>query len=266
MNLLNTSKVFASFVMLIALIACNESGTSTGADSASIQVQPQGQRGSTARMALVDNFLYAISGNVIQLFNIEDGNNPEPWVTVQLDFGIETLFPYGDYLLVGADAGVFILDNSDRANPQLIGEFIHATAIDPVVARGDIAYVTLSRDPAQFPTGDTDRLDVVDISDPSNPQLIHTVEMQGPRGLTIDGDQLHVCDGEGGIKTFSLDNPREPTLQFVLPNDRCTDMLIANDVLLTIGSDNLSQYDVTMGRPVKISEMRRENVFYLLNP
>lgn len=257
-------KLLLSIALTVALLGCNESGTSSGASPASAEAQ--GLRGSTARMALIDNFLYTISGNVIQLFNVEDGSNPELWTSVQLDFGIETLFPYGNFLLVGADNGVFILDNSDRASPELIGEFIHATAVDPVVARDDIAYVTLSRDPAEFPNENTDRMDVVDISDPVNPQLIHTVDMQGPRGLALDGERLHVCDGEGGIKTFSLENPREPTLQFVLPNDRCIDMILANDVLITISEEDISQYDVTMGRPMKISALPRETVIYLLNP
>ncbi len=249
--------------LALGISGCNESGGSSGGAESSSN---QGQRGSTARMALIDNYLYAISGDVIQLFNVEDGDNPEPWTTVQLDFSIETLFPYGDYLLVGADSGVFILDNSDRAAPTLIGEFIHATAVDPVVARDDLAYVTLSRDPAQFPNENTDRMDVVDISDPSDPQLIHTVNMRGPRGLTLDGDRLHVCDGEGGIKTFSLEDPRKPTLQFNLPNERCIDMLMVNDILLTIGEEGVNQYDVTMGRPIKISELEREPVIYLLEP
>jgi len=259
---LSFKKLFACVVIASTLVGCDGSGSSTEGSGAS----SQGLRGSTARMALIDNFLYAISGNVIQLFNVEDGNNPALWASVQLDFGIETLFPYGDFLLVGADSGVFILNNADRANPELIGEFIHATAVDPVVARDNIAYVTLSRDPAQFPTENTDRMDVVDISDPTNPQLIFTVDMQGPRGLTIDGELLHVCDGEGGIKTFSLENPREPTLQFVLPNDRCVDMILTGDILITINEDGITQYDVTTGRPMQISQLRREPVIYLLNP
>jgi len=202
-------------------------------------------------MALIDDYLYAISGDVIQLFNVEGGRDPELWAAVQLDFSIETLFPYGNYLLVGADSGVFILDNSDRANPVLIGEFIH---------------VTLSRDPAEFPNENTDRMDVVDISDPANPQLIHTINMQGPRGLALDGDLLHVCDGDAGIKTFSIENPTEPNLQFVLPNDQCVDMIVAGDILITFSEDGISQYDLTTGRPMKISELQREAVIYLLNP
>jgi len=261
---LHFKHLIASVVIAAVVAGCNESGTST--DGAGVSSVAQGQRGSTARMALIDDFLYAISGDVIQLFNVEGGQNPELWTSVQLDFGIETLFPYGNFLLVGADNGVFILDNSDRAAPLLIGEFTHATAIDPVVARDDIAYVTLSRDPAEFPNENTDRMDVVDISNPANPVLIHTVDMQGPRGLAIDGDLLHVCDSEGGIKTFTLENPREPTLEFVLPNDRCIDMILTDDILITISENDISQYDVTTGRPMKISEMRREAVIYLLDP
>jgi len=250
--------------MSVVVAACGSEG---GADGSSGSGSPaQGQRGSTARMALVDNYLYAISGNTIQLFDVENGDAPLAWTQVQLDWGIETIFPYQNYLLIGADNGVYILDNSDRAAPTLIGEFVHATAEDPVVARENLAYVTLRRDDTIAPNGIIDRLDVVDIADPSNPQLVHTIEMTGPQGLTVDGDRLHVCDGEAGVKTFSLENPREPNLMFSLPNDRCTDMLMVNDILVTIGEDGVSQYDVTMGRPVLMSELARETVIYLVEP
>ena len=246
----------------LVLTACGE-GVSGGDGSGGAV---QGQRGSTARMALIDDFLYTISGDTLQLFNVADGTNPEPWTVVQLDFGIETLFPFGNLLLVGADAGVFILDNTDRAAPVLIGEFIHATAEDPVVARDNLAYVTLARAPNQRPTDTTDIMDIIDITDPTNPIVVHTISMESPKGLTIDGERLHVCDGEGGIKTFSLANPEQPSLMFTLPNERCTDMLMVNDILLTVGVDGVSQFDVTMGRPQKISEITRETVIYLLDP
>lgn len=246
------------------LVACEDTGTSSSGGNGSVT---QGQRGSTARMALVDNYLYAISGDSIQLFNIDDGDSPQAWTTVQMDFGIETLFPYGDYLLVGGDRGVYILDNTDRASPTQVGEFTHAEAQDPVVANDDLAYVTLSRDPATFPGQDNiDRLDVVDISDVTNPTLIHTVSLSGPRGLTVDGDRLHVCDGYSGLKTFSLENPREPSLLFTLPNDECNDVLMINDNLVAVGDTGVSQYDVTLGRPAKISEITRQSVIYVVDP
>jgi len=255
----------SGLVLCLFLSACSDSGGDGGVAGGSGN-SGSGQRGSTARMALVDDYLYAISGDTIQLFNVADTSNPIPWVSVQVDWAIDTIFPYQNYLLIGADNGVYILDNTDPASPVLIGEFVHATARDPVVARENLAYVTLRRDDTQAFSDDLNRLDVVDITDPSNPELIFTVSMTGPQGLTVDGDRLHVCDGEGGIKTFSLENPREPSLMFTLPNDRCTDMLLGDDVLVTTGSNGIRQYDLTMGRPALISEIARETVIYTVNP
>ncbi len=259
-----TAHIIAVLSLVGLLVACEESGGSAGGSGTSA---PQGQRGSTARMALVDDYLYAISGDTIQLFDVGDGDSPQAWTTVRVDFGIETLFPYGDYLLVGGERGVYILDNTDRASPTQVGEFTHAEAQDPVVANNDLAYVTLSRDPATFPGQENiDRLDVVDISDVTNPTLIHTVNLSGPRGLTVDGDRLHVCDGVSGLKTFSLENPREPTLLFSLPNDECNDVLMVNGNLVAVGDTGVSQYDVTLGRPAKISEINRQSVIYVVDP
>jgi len=262
---MNIQLVKHGFLLAAALllISCSEGPTegSVGAGETA-----SGSRGSTARMALVDDYLYAISANTVQLFDVSEPASPQPWVQVQVDWDIQTLYPFKDYLLIGAASGVFILDNADRANPQLIGEFVHATAQDPVVAQETLAYVTLKQDNTNPPNGITDRLDVIDIADPSNPVLIHTVAMTGPQGLTVDGDRLHVCDGEGGLKTFTLENPREPRLMFGLPNARCTDMLMANDILVTTGVDGVQQYDVSMGRPLLMSTIVPQSVIYLVSP
>jgi len=255
MNISNRLKTLVAVCAVAVLSACAEDGSS-GSDGGSSGNPASGQRGSTARMALVDKYLYAIADDTIQLFDLDNGDRPLASSLVQLEQGIETLFPYQNYLLVGGANGVYILDNTDPANPVRIGEFVHATADDPVVAKDDLAYVTLRN--AQTGNGPRNRLDVVDISDPTNPQLIYTVEMEAPRGLTVDRSQLHVCDGDGGIKTFSLDNPREPSLQYRLPNDRCTDVLMVNDLMVTVGEDGVGQYDVTMGRPFLISRIPLE--------
>jgi len=257
-------KQCCSLVVSIFVLACsngNESFNQGAGDLAS------GARVSSARMAIVDDYLYAISGDTVQLFNLEESSAPSPWVLVEVGFNIETLFPHDNYLLVGAQSGVFILDNTDRASPMLVGQFAQATAQNPVVARANLAYVSLR----SFETDEGEqlgenRLEVIDISDPSNPQLLNTISMTRPAGMTIDGDSLHVCDGDSGLKTFSLENPREPRLMFGLPNARCKDLLMADDVLVATGLEGIQQYDLTMGRPLLISELTREPTIVVINP
>lgn len=92
---------------------------------------------------------------------------------------------------MGAADGIHILDNTDPASPENVGDFQHATAIDPVVAQNGIAYVTLKRDLTQPGPGIANQMNIVDISDVTQPVLLDTLSMQGPAGLTVQGDRLH---------------------------------------------------------------------------
>jgi len=250
----------ASAVILVAvtLAGCGGGEGGNGLSGGSVT----GTGGSTARMVLDDDYLYAISGSNVQLFDVTAPATPLPWLDVRVDWSIETLFAYGDYLLVGAANGVFILDNRDRAAPTLVGEFLHATAIDPVVAQDSLAYVTLKRDSSLPGPGVDNQLNVVDISDVVNPELIETLQLQAPEGLAVFGNRLHICDGPAGLKTFDLEDPRLPVLLHVLPQIMCRDLIRTDDALIVISSSGLQQYDMTTGVPVIMSEMSTQPVIY----
>ena len=103
---------------VLALVACEGGSGSSSADSSSSDTTGRG--GSTARMTIGGDFLYAIAGSEVQLFDISAPQAPNPWTKVQVAWDIETLFPYGDYLLIGAASGVRIMDNRDPASPQYL--------------------------------------------------------------------------------------------------------------------------------------------------
>ena len=103
-NILSTLLVSSS--LLIA--GCNENGTSSSGSEGGVT----GTGGSTAKMTIAGDYLYAIAGSNVQLLDISTPAAPQPWTQVEIDWDIQTLFPYGDYLLVGAADGMHILDNS----------------------------------------------------------------------------------------------------------------------------------------------------------
>ncbi len=74
-----------------------------------------GVSGSTARFAIVDNRLYAVTQSDMKLFNLKNPSNPSLEGNINLGFGIETIFPYKNKLFLGTSTGVQIWDN---ANPQ----------------------------------------------------------------------------------------------------------------------------------------------------
>ena len=227
-----------------------------------------GTGGSTARMTISRNFLYAISGrdestgdDLVQLFDISTPTAPNPFAQVLLQRGLETLFPYnppggGDYLLVGAEDGVYVLDNTDVGNPRRIGTFEHARAEDPVVARNGYAYVTL-RD-AGFGVEGANTMSVVDVRDLERPTLVTRISMQGPRGLTIggaDGNRVYVCDGRAGLKIFDISDPADPVFAGSEPDLDCLDVIAFDGRLHAITTDELVQYDAATDDLVELSRL-----------
>ncbi len=164
-----------------------------------------GVAGSMARFAVIGDYLYAINEWSMDVISLQSPTMPTHLNNINLGWGIETIFPYEDKLFIGSNAGMFIYDNADPANPTQLGEFQHARACDPVFVKDDYAYVTL-RDGSEC-QGFINQLDLVDISDLSNPTLKESFPMDNPHGLTIRGDHLILCEGVHGLKAFDISDP-----------------------------------------------------------
>ncbi len=223
------------------LSACDSSSSSGSGSQGSETLTSTG--GSKARFTTKDQYLYAISGRNVQLFDLQNPSTPNPWTKVQLDWDIQTLFNYEDHLLVGAANGVYILDNTDPASPTYISEFTHARATDPVVAQADVGYVTLKRDSSVPDSEIEDQLNILDLSNMDNPQLISTTPMQGPNGLAVDGEKLFICDGIAGLKIFDNTDPTALTVLGSHPEIECDDLIANSGVLVVIDRYSLRQYD-----------------------
>lgn len=171
-----------------------------------------GQAGSMARFAIMSNFLYVLDNSSMKLFSLENPAQTQYFSQVDIDWNIETLFPFyrgsEQYLFVGASNGMYIMDNNNPSSPQEIAKFLHVNSCDPVVAEDTLAYVTL-RSGNQC-NGFTDELQIINISDLKNPTLKSTHPMHNPHGLGIDDGLLFLCDAEAGLKVYDL---RDGTLQ-----------------------------------------------------
>ena len=202
-----------------------------------------GTGGSMARFTIVEPFLYALHDSYIQLVRIDDPVNPSLWSTVDVGWGIETIFPYGNYLFIGSTTGMFIYDNTNPDNPTQLSAFAHVTSCDPVVAQGDYAYVTLRA--GSFCGGGVNRLDILDITDLTNPLLVESYAMQGPFGLGIDGSFLFVCDGVAGLKVYDATDPMNIDLIAFETANETYDVLLIPPLAIVVGPDGLDQYDYT---------------------
>jgi len=227
-------------------VAVNLSPSSTISNVPSSNAPSAGTAGSLSRFAIADCNLYCIDENNIDVYDVSTISQPSFVNEVSVDWGIETLFPYGEYLFVGAQTGMYIYDNTVPSNPTFISNYEHFQACDPVFVSGRYAYVTL-RDGTAC-AGFDNQLDIIDIIDIFNPSLVRSYELNHPGGLSIKDETLYICDGDAGLKVFDLlaggteineiDKIRGINAYDVIniPN---------SDVLLVSALDGIYQYDIS---------------------
>jgi hypothetical protein len=237
------------WLMLSDRASFNSSSAGAAASSAG---GSNGQAGSMARFALHQNFLYAVGQNNMQLFNISNPAQPQQSTSINLGWGIETIFPYQNKLFIGSSTGMFIYDNSNPAEPKQLSVFQHGRACDPVVVHENVAYVTLRTGTGCG--GAQNQLDLVDVSNAASPQLIKSYQMQNPHGLSIDFPTLYLAEGEHGLKLFDVKD------KFAVDKNQIAhfkgmdayDVISLGKTVLLIGKDGFYQYDATNSLDLKL--------------
>lgn len=225
------------------------SSTKAGAGGAS----NIGVGGSQSRFGIVDPYLYAIDQSDLHVIYIDDPKSPREGKSVQVAWNIETLFPYKDKLFIGAQNGMYIMDNKNPEAPTLLSTFTHAQACDPVYVEGDIAYVTL-RGGTRCQNFDNE-LDVIDISNITSPRLMKKYPMSNPHGLSIIGKLLFICEGQFGFKVFDKSDVLaiDKNLISHLTSFHAYDVIALDQAhLLVIGDDGLMQLDATDPKKIKV--------------
>ncbi|MDA9773660.1 hypothetical protein N9B82_01775 [Saprospiraceae bacterium] len=217
---------------------------STGTTQSSGGSGSTGIGGSSARFTIVDNYLYAVDNNSLLAYSFESNSAPELENTSSLGWGIETIFPYEDNLFIGSNSGMHIFSLANPAAPSRLSTFQHARACDPVVVEGDLAYVTL-RD-GNFCQGFANQLDVIDISDLTDPTLIKSHNMKNPHGLSIDGEKLYLSEGSFGMKVLDVSDSKDvKEISWDSSIDSRDLIYLGNNHLMSIGETGFYQYDVT---------------------
>lgn len=233
-------KILYYLVLISSLVFLSCSADTTGSSSSD---SGSGQAGSMARFSIVDDFLYAINAWEVSLFTLTNPQEPTRWSRVPVAWDIETLFPYGDALFIGAESGMHIYDISNPAYPKYRSEFTHVRSCDPVVVQDSTAYVTLRSGTRCW--GTTDELEILNVSDLSNPRLLTSYPMENPHGLTVADSLLVICDGEAGIKCFDASDPYNLKLLQHIPGMTAYDVIKQENRIIVIAEEGLYQFDIT---------------------
>ena len=199
-----------------------------------------GKGGSLARFMIVEDYLYAVDNQKINIFNIQNLSAPTKVKEQNVDWGIETIFNRNEYLYLGSTNGMYIYDIKSLGNPVFVSRIAHVKSCDPVVVDDKYAYVTLRSGNL---CGETESvLDIIDITNKANPVKIKSYIMENPYGLGIKDQMLFVCDGTEGLKVFNKTDALNIQLTNQFKNINTFDVIPLDDKLLLVGQNTLFQY------------------------
>ena len=201
-----------------------------------------GVGGSMAKFTINNDHLFMIDQSEMHIADISNPASPALGARTEIGWGIETIFPYENLLFIGANDGMYIYDVSSPLSPNLLSNYSHVRSCDPVVTDGKYAYVTL-RSGTQC-QGFTNQLEVIDIEDPSNPELLATYPMYNPHGLSISDERIFICDGEAGFKIYNAGNIHQIDQNMIKHYDdiHAYDVIVQDCLVMLIGDDGLRQY------------------------
>lgn len=209
----------------------------------------KGSATSLARFALINNYLYTVSNNSLVTFSLAAPNLPNKVHTLNLPWGVETIYPFRGTLFIGAADGMHICDLQNPSQPVHTSTFSHAESCDPVIADGNIAFVTLRS--GNICGGNINQLDVIDVTNIYFPKWLKTYPLTNPMGMGKDGNLLFVCDGNSGVRVYNAADPLALLPITQLPIPKATDIIVHSGIALIISPSGLHQYDYTNPNQIK---------------
>lgn len=209
-----------------------------------------GKGGSLARFTISGDYLYTVDQSSLHTISLSDAEHPAKVADKQLGIYTETIYPYGNTLLLGTETGMFVFGLSNPASPEQITYFQHIRSCDPVVAQNGFAYVTLNTSNQRCFNG-SNELQIINISNLESPQLVKTLSLITPLGLDINNDTLFVCDQ--GLRVFNVADKLSPVeISHVYDLD-ARDVIYQQGRLIVIGAGGLHQYQLTASGLQKLS-------------
>lgn len=221
--------------------------------SAPAEASGGGVGGSMARFIIYQNYFYVLKNYELEIFDISSNQTFTSVEKITTRAIAETVFISGDKLFVGTQTGMQVYNIFDAAKPTYLSGFEHARSCDPVVVKGNTAYVTLRGGTACG--GFENQLDVIDITDIKNPILLKTYPMTSPHGLGIGvNNTLFICDGDQGLKVYDATDPLTISSNLLAHFEEINmyDVIPLNHLLVAIGADGLYQYDFSDLQNIKL--------------
>ncbi|HRF78310.1 MAG TPA: hypothetical protein PLB46_17150, partial [Chitinophagales bacterium] len=75
--------------------------------------------------------------------------------------------------------------------------------------------------------------------------------------LGIDEDYLFICDGNGGLRMYSINVPTSPTLLQVVDIEESFDVITANGLLIVVTADGYHLFDYSSGTLNEVGAIKK---------
>lgn len=210
-----------------------------------------GVGGSMARFGLYKDYLYVVNQYSLVSFKLNSTSKVTQLNTRSVGWNVETIFIADNHIFLGTQNGMIVMSLDSPENPVQVGSFTHMTSCDPVVIKGDLAFVTL-KGGTTCRGGTLNELDVVQMSNNySKFTLLKTYAMKAPQGLGIDDDVLFLCDGDAGLKVFNIGDPLAMTTIATFPSINAYDVIPMNNYLFMVGEKGFYLYDYSNVQNIK---------------
>jgi len=196
-----------------------------------------GKGGSMARFTINRNHLYIVNKDSLITFSLHYPHRPRRIGIAEVGRGIETIFPYKQYLFIGSRRAMYAYSiKKNPLQPKFISRLEHMRSFDPVIVSGKYAYVTL-----RSRWGGQGVLLIIDISIIKKPKLIKRHRISSPWGLAIDKKRLFICT-TWGIEIYNVSVPKKLKKQGSLSIYRAFDVIADRGKLIIATRNGISQY------------------------
>lgn len=220
--------------------------------------------GSYSRILTVNNHLYAVDQTSVLTYDITNRDNPVEVGRTEVGLAIETIYHHDGNLFIGSREAMYTFSISANGLPVRRGTFDYSRVTgmvepcDPVVANRSTAYATLYTEDNNGACGTRQNVQLLvamDISNLDRPSLINTYPVQTPRGLSLDGNLLFVCNDRNGLSVFDVTNPAQARLISRIQDISAWDAIASDGLLIVVGTTQLIQYDYR--DPSRLVELSR---------
>lgn len=222
-------------------------GASFGSAASASSSKGIGVTGSTSKYAIVNNYLYTLTSTELKTINIAQPESPKAISTINITWGLETIFPFKNNLFIGTQTGMYIYGLNNPEKPSQLSLFVHARLCDPVIADDKYAFVTLhsNNNPSTgFFTcfGNLNQLDIIDITDLTKSKWQKSYTLTRPYGLSKDGNMLFICDSEAGLKIFDATDPLNLKQTKTMAIGTTSDVIALDGIAYVTTSEGLYQF------------------------